>query len=48
MLYVAQRLVELQVCEGRINGVRYVDVLEQVLEASIVKLYDDSIQRCDF
>lgn len=31
---------EVYVCEGRMNSSRYIDMLEEVLEPSIVKLFD--------
>lgn len=36
----SQGVGEMYVCEGRMNAVKYIDMLEQVLEPSVVKFYD--------
>lgn len=36
----AQGVGEVHLCEGRMNGARYIDMLEEVLEPSIVQFYN--------
>lgn len=36
----AQGVGEIHLCDGRMNGVRYINMLEEVLEASIVRFFD--------